>query len=168
MTLKEIHRTSTFTWSSSSSLPLIATGTIAGVLDGSFSNESQSEIWVLLDKNEFDLGIESQFGPKCPVIYRIRRVDVGVSTMDIILAGMENGKLRYEIQRPLLLVLAPFCGVPTTSGRSEPASQLSKPDRRDTRPTKHYGCKAVRMVVPFHGYLIPAPWDSNLRDKTRE
>ncbi|KAK0191818.1 hypothetical protein F5146DRAFT_1037270 [Armillaria mellea] len=66
MKLKEIHRTSTFTWSPSSSLPLIATGTVAGALDESFSNESQLEIWApnFLDKNEFDLGIEGQSGPK--------------------------------------------------------------------------------------------------------
>ena len=45
MKLKEIHRTSTFAWSPTTSLPLLATGTVAGALDESFSNESQLEIW---------------------------------------------------------------------------------------------------------------------------
>lgn len=66
MKLKEIHRTSTFAWSPSASLPLLATGTVAGALDESFSNESQLEIWApdFLDKNEYDLGSEGQHGPK--------------------------------------------------------------------------------------------------------
>ena len=65
MKLKEIHRTSTFAWSPSPSLPLIATGTVAGALDESFSNESQLEIWVpnFMDRNEFDLGVEGLTGP---------------------------------------------------------------------------------------------------------
>jgi hypothetical protein len=66
MKLKEIHRTSTFAWSPTPSLPLLATGTVAGALDESFSNESQLEIWApdFLDKNEYDLGDEGQHGPK--------------------------------------------------------------------------------------------------------
>ncbi len=64
MKLKEIHRTSTFAWSPSAALPLLATGTVAGALDESFSNESQLEIWApdFLDSTEFDLGVEK--GPK--------------------------------------------------------------------------------------------------------
>lgn len=66
MKLKEIHRTSTFAWSPEASLPLIATGTVAGALDESFSNESQLEIWApnFLDKDEFDLGVDPNHGPK--------------------------------------------------------------------------------------------------------
>lgn len=66
MKLKEIHRTSTFAWSPFSSLPLLATGTVAGALDESFSNESQLEIWApdFLDRDEFYLGAEGQHGPK--------------------------------------------------------------------------------------------------------
>ncbi len=66
MKLKEIHRTSTFAWSPEASLPLLATGTVAGALDESFSNESQLEIWApnFLDKDEFDLGVDSNHGPK--------------------------------------------------------------------------------------------------------
>ena len=41
----KIYRTATFAWSPTSPLPLIATGTVAGALDESFSNESQLEIW---------------------------------------------------------------------------------------------------------------------------
>lgn len=66
MKLKEIHRTSTFAWSPSPSLPLLATGTVAGALDESFSNNGQLEIWApdFLDRNQFDLGGEGQAGPK--------------------------------------------------------------------------------------------------------
>lgn len=66
MKLKEIHRTSTFAWSPEASLPLIATGTVAGALDESFSNESQLEIWApnFLDKDEFDLGVDPNHGPQ--------------------------------------------------------------------------------------------------------
>lgn len=65
MKLKEIHRTSTFAWSPSASLPLLATGTVAGALDESFSNESSLEIWApdFLDKNEYDLGGPEQHAP---------------------------------------------------------------------------------------------------------
>jgi protein transport protein SEC31 len=65
MKLKEIHRASTFAWSPSST-PLLATGTVAGALDDTFSNESQLEIWApnFLDQNEYDLGEPGQNGPK--------------------------------------------------------------------------------------------------------
>ncbi|KAF9235609.1 hypothetical protein BU15DRAFT_89522 [Melanogaster broomeanus] len=60
MKQKEIHRTATFAWSPTSSLPLIATGTVAGALDESFSNESQLEIWQpdFMNKSEFYLGAD--------------------------------------------------------------------------------------------------------------
>ena len=66
MKLKEIHRTSTFAWSPTPSLPLLATGTVAGALDESFSNNGQLEIWApdFLDRTQFDLGGEGQTGPK--------------------------------------------------------------------------------------------------------
>jgi len=65
MKLKEIHRTSTFAWSPLSA-PLLATGTVAGALDESFSNDSQLEIWApdFLKKHEYDLGGEGQTGPR--------------------------------------------------------------------------------------------------------
>lgn len=66
MKQKEIHRTATFAWSPTSSLPLIATGTVAGALDESFSNESQLEIWQpdFMNKNEFYLGADLDSKPK--------------------------------------------------------------------------------------------------------
>jgi hypothetical protein len=62
MKLKEIHRTSTFAWSPEASLPVLATGTVAGALDESFSNESQLEIWApdFMDPNEFELGSQGR------------------------------------------------------------------------------------------------------------
>ncbi|KAL0062586.1 protein transport protein S31 [Marasmius tenuissimus] len=101
MKLKEIHRTSTFAWSPYTSLPLIATGTVAGALDESFSNESQLEIWGpdFLDKNEFDLGGQGHSGPKGVVkdSSRFNRLTWGYvepsKPRGVIAAGMENGEL---------------------------------------------------------------------------
>ena len=69
MKLKEIHRTATFAWSPLSSVPLIASGTVSGALDESFSNDSLLEIWKpdLLDRDEYDLGGENYTGPKAAV-----------------------------------------------------------------------------------------------------
>ncbi|OZJ04890.1 hypothetical protein BZG36_02498 [Bifiguratus adelaidae] len=49
--LREIHRTATFTWSPGQHLPMIATGTVAGALDASFSNTSELALYDIdLDK----------------------------------------------------------------------------------------------------------------------
>ncbi|KAI0634701.1 hypothetical protein C8Q77DRAFT_1103589 [Trametes polyzona] len=101
MKLKEIHRTSTFAWSPSPELPLLATGTVAGALDESFSNNGQLEIWApdFLDRNQFDLGGEGQVGPKASVTTtsRFNRLAWGYVNGDrprgVIVAGMENGEL---------------------------------------------------------------------------
>uniref|UniRef100_A0A8H7XM78 Protein transport protein SEC31 n=1 Tax=Psilocybe cubensis TaxID=181762 RepID=A0A8H7XM78_PSICU len=101
MKLKEIHRTSTFAWSPSASLPLLATGTVAGALDESFSNESQLEIWApdFLDRDEFDLGREGGHGPKGRVTdtARFNRLAWGhvdaARPQGVIAAGLENGEL---------------------------------------------------------------------------
>ncbi|KAF8056621.1 hypothetical protein FPV67DRAFT_1431053 [Lyophyllum atratum] len=101
MKLKEIHRTSTFAWSPTASLPLLATGTVAGALDESFSNESQLEIWApnFLDKNEYDLGGAGQNGPRGVVKdnSRFNRLAWGGvydnRPRGVIAAGMENGEL---------------------------------------------------------------------------
>jgi len=46
MTVKTLNRTATFAWGTSAdSLPLIATGTVSGALDETFSNVGQLEIW---------------------------------------------------------------------------------------------------------------------------
>jgi len=66
MKFKEIRRTSTFAWSPAASLPLLATGTVVGAFDESFSNESQLEIWApdFFDDDEFQLGADPANGPK--------------------------------------------------------------------------------------------------------
>ncbi|EIM81877.1 uncharacterized protein STEHIDRAFT_103269 [Stereum hirsutum FP-91666 SS1] len=101
MKLKEIHRTSTFAWSPLPSIPLLATGTVAGALDESFSNESQLEIWApdFLNKQEYDLGGEGQPGPRGVIrdTARFNRIAWGYvegnRPQGIIAAGMENGEL---------------------------------------------------------------------------
>lgn len=101
MKLKEIHRTSTFAWSPSPALPLLATGTVAGALDESFSNESQLEIWApdFLDKNEYHLGGDGCPAPKGVVsdTARFNRLAWGhvdsARPSGVIAAGMESGEL---------------------------------------------------------------------------
>jgi protein transport protein SEC31 len=101
MKLKEIHRTSTFAWSPSPSLPLLATGTVAGALDESFSNNGQLEIWApdFLDKHEYDLGGEGQTEAKASVTTtsRFNRLAWGYTDggrdRGYLVAGMENGEL---------------------------------------------------------------------------
>jgi protein transport protein SEC31 len=82
MKLKEIHRTSTFAWSPLSK-PLLATGTVAGALDESFSNDSQLEIWApdFLNKQEYDLGGEGQNGPRGSVANTARCAFSFLSTL---------------------------------------------------------------------------------------
>ncbi|KAH9930495.1 uncharacterized protein BXZ73DRAFT_101867 [Epithele typhae] len=101
MKLKEIHRTSTFAWSPTPALPLLATGTVAGALDESFSNNGQLEIWApdFLDRNQYDLGGEGQSGPKGSVTTtsRFNRLAWGYVNGErpggVVVAGMENGEL---------------------------------------------------------------------------
>ena len=101
MKLKEIHRTSTFAWSPSPSLPLLATGTVAGALDESFSNNGQLEIWApdFLDKHEYDLGGEGQPEAKASITTtsRFNRLAWGYTggahDRGVLVAGMENGEL---------------------------------------------------------------------------
>ncbi|KAJ7479966.1 hypothetical protein B0H11DRAFT_1863790 [Mycena galericulata] len=101
MKLKEIHRTSTFAWSPSAELPLLATGTVAGALDESFSDESQLEIWApdFLDRDEFELGGAGQKGPKGVVKDTARFNRLAWGAVDatrprgVIAAGLENGEL---------------------------------------------------------------------------
>ncbi|KAH9171578.1 hypothetical protein EDB89DRAFT_1091731 [Lactarius sanguifluus] len=100
MKLKEIHRTSTIAWSPLST-PLLATGTVAGALDESFSNDSQLEIWApdFLNKQEYDLGGEGQNGPLGSVANTARFNRIawghgdGTRPDGVIAAGMENGEL---------------------------------------------------------------------------
>ncbi len=74
MKLKEISRTATFAWGlSSTSLPLLATGTVSGALDETFSNIGQLEIWEPEffdgndDKQGLEMGVEGGVGPKASV-----------------------------------------------------------------------------------------------------
>ncbi|PFH49472.1 hypothetical protein AMATHDRAFT_76183 [Amanita thiersii Skay4041] len=100
MKLKEIYRTSTFAWSPTASLPLLATGTVAGALDESFSNESRLEIWEpdFLAREEFHLGRDDEHGPKHVVRDSSRYNRLAWGAVDgrpqgIIAAGLENGEL---------------------------------------------------------------------------
>ncbi|KAG8216349.1 hypothetical protein J3R82DRAFT_6428 [Butyriboletus roseoflavus] len=101
MKQKEIYRTATFAWSPTSTLPFIATGTVSGALDESFSNESQLEIWQpdFMNKHEIYLGADVDSKPSGFVTdtSRFNRIAWGQVHKDrvrgVIAAGMENGEL---------------------------------------------------------------------------
>ncbi|KAI6026643.1 hypothetical protein BKA83DRAFT_95000 [Pisolithus microcarpus] len=101
MKQKEIYRTATFAWSPNACLPLIATGTVAGALDESFSNESQLEIWKpdFMNKHEYSLGADSDSKPAGIVkdASRFNRIAWSQAHKDrtsgVIAAGMENAEL---------------------------------------------------------------------------
>jgi protein transport protein SEC31 len=71
--LKQITRNATFAWSPARGNPLIASGTIAGAVDASFSQNSELEIWDLdldnTDTSAFELqptaklSTERKYGP---------------------------------------------------------------------------------------------------------
>ena len=92
--LNNIRRTATFAWSPGHQAPMIATGTLAGALDDSFSNASELEIFKL------DLNPESnslQTSNKVSTASRFNTLAWGHATIEkpygIIAGGMENGEL---------------------------------------------------------------------------
>lgn len=57
--LREIPRTAAFAWSSGTTKPLVVTGTRAGAVDDSFSDEVKLELWDLnLDSQEQGLELQ--------------------------------------------------------------------------------------------------------------
>ncbi|CAG8792453.1 547_t:CDS:1, partial [Acaulospora morrowiae] len=60
MKLKDISRTATFAWSPGQEIPIIATGTVAGALDASFSNTTELELFPL---NSYKPEIASELQP---------------------------------------------------------------------------------------------------------
>ncbi|KAF8748424.1 Steroid receptor RNA activator (SRA1) [Rhizoctonia solani] len=102
MKLKEIVRTATFAWSPGFE-PTIATGTVAGALDASFSNDAHLEIWSpdLHDRNT-TLGAEGESAKgKSNNIVQVsntfNRLAWGYANPDrplgVLAAGLESGHL---------------------------------------------------------------------------
>ncbi|GAN10753.1 protein transport protein sec31 [Mucor ambiguus] len=93
--LNTVRRTATFAWSPGHQAPMVATGTLAGALDESFSNASELEIFKL------DLHPESnaldQTSYKVSTGSRFNTLAWGHATTEkphgIIAGGMENGEL---------------------------------------------------------------------------
>ncbi|KAI8332277.1 hypothetical protein BC941DRAFT_359436 [Chlamydoabsidia padenii] len=100
--LYEIRRTAAFAWSPDQQTPLIATGTIAGALDDSFSNESELELFQLdLTSSKTYEANHSQHGlspvAKVNSSTRFNTLTWGYTSTEkpygIIAGGMENGEL---------------------------------------------------------------------------
>ncbi|KAJ1302288.1 hypothetical protein OPQ81_001105 [Rhizoctonia solani] len=99
MKLKEIVRTATFAWSPGEE-PTIATGTVAGALDASFSNDAHLEIWTPdLHARDTTIGAEGGIGPnrKVTISSRFNRLAWGYVNPDrplgVLAAGLESGHL---------------------------------------------------------------------------
>lgn len=99
MKLKEIQRTSTFAWAPYSSTPLLVTGTVAGALDASFTNESQLEIWDLdfMNRDELAIGGEGQKGPSATVTINSRSVGPGATYCSFTIAKVWNYPIRCAL-----------------------------------------------------------------------
>ncbi|KAL7283927.1 hypothetical protein ACG7TL_001199 [Trametes sanguinea] len=162
MKLKEIHRTSTFAWSPSPSLPLLATGTVAGALDESFSNNGQLEIWDpdWLDRNQFDLGGEGQAGPKASVTTtsRFNRLAWGYVNGDrprgVIVAGMENGEL--DIWDPAKIV-----------ANADPAESLILRNKTHTGPVRGLDFNPIQTNLFSSGAVNGEIYVWDLKDPSK-
>lgn len=97
-----INRTATFAWSPAtyeSDSPLIATGTVAGALDESFSNESLLELWKPFYAASADANIDADAKPLASISTsaRFNRLAWGYANPSrpkgLLAAGLENGEL---------------------------------------------------------------------------
>ncbi|QRV81661.1 transporter protein Sec31 [Ceratobasidium sp. AG-Ba] len=99
MKLKEVVRTATFAWSPLSE-PALATGTVSGALDASFSNDAHLEIW-RPDLQDGNVTLGNEGGLKASGIVttsaRFNRLAWGHVHADrpegVIAAGLESGHL---------------------------------------------------------------------------
>ncbi|KAL1918417.1 uncharacterized protein VTP21DRAFT_3077 [Calcarisporiella thermophila] len=95
MKLKEINRTATFAWCPAQHLPYIATGTVAGALDASFSNTAELEIFRLDLQRQNSEGL-SPIG-SIPANARFNRLAWGYPISNkpygILAGGLENGEV---------------------------------------------------------------------------
>ncbi|KAI0674665.1 hypothetical protein C8Q78DRAFT_989533 [Trametes maxima] len=162
MKLKEIHRTSTFAWSPSPELPLLATGTVAGALDESFSNNGQLEIWApdFLDRNQYDLGGEGQAGPKASVTTtsRFNRLAWGYVNGErprgVIVAGMENGEL--DIWDPSKIV-----------ANAEPSESLILRNKTHTGPIRGLDFNPIQTNLFSSGAVNGEIYVWDLKDPSK-
>ena len=100
MTRAQVPRTATFSWSPYKvAEPLLATATVVGALDESFSNESQLEIWSPL-AGQAGSDNASTLQPKGVVAHasRFNRIAWGYDNhadrpKGVLAAGMETGEL---------------------------------------------------------------------------
>ncbi|KAI8637267.1 hypothetical protein BD408DRAFT_406578 [Parasitella parasitica] len=92
--LNNIRRTATFAWNPGHEIPMVATGTLAGTMDDSFSNASALEIFKL-DLNPESNSLET--AQRVSTSSRFNTLAWGHVTAEkphgIIAGGMENGEL---------------------------------------------------------------------------
>ncbi|KAI8847667.1 hypothetical protein BC829DRAFT_444455 [Chytridium lagenaria] len=116
MKLREVNRTATIAWSPSAKhLPLLATGTVAGALDASFSTNAELEIFDL-NLNNTDgstnlrrLGSITSTARFNRLAWGLNPDPKGARTYGILAGGMENGEL--NIWDPHARHSGPVCGL---------------------------------------------------------
>ncbi|CAI2182159.1 8380_t:CDS:10 [Funneliformis geosporum] len=156
MKLKEIPRTATFAWSPGQHLPIIATGTVAGALDASFSSTTELELFHL-NLNKSDSGVELHSAGVINSNARFDRLVWGVANdkaYGIVAAGLENGEL--DLYDPAIIL---------EGGDSEEALIL--------RNTTHSGNVRGLQFNPFQINLLASAatnaeiyiWDLTKPDK---
>ncbi|CAG8591763.1 13128_t:CDS:10 [Ambispora gerdemannii] len=104
MKLKEIPRTATFAWSPGQHLPIVASGTVAGALDASFSNTTELELFHL-DLHKTDSSHELKPAGVVTSNARFDRLVWGNASdkaYGIIAGGMENGEL--DLWDPAIII----------------------------------------------------------------
>ncbi|KAJ2955425.1 hypothetical protein NQZ79_g8575 [Umbelopsis isabellina] len=101
--LKEINRTATMAWftSSHTHLPMIATGTVAGAMDASFSNDADLELFAVdLESPEVELKASAKIS--CSSRFNRLAWSPHGGEAGVIAGGMEGGELNLWNAKSLL------------------------------------------------------------------
>ncbi|KAK7746991.1 protein transport protein S31 [Cytospora paraplurivora] len=139
--LREIPRTAAFAWSSGPAKPLLVTGTRAGAVDDSFSDEVKLELWDL-NLDDQDQGLELQ--PIASIAADSKFHDLAWGPPDdthprgIIAGGLENGSLHLWDAEKLI------------SG---------EPDAQIAHTTKHSGAIKSLQFNPLKPQILATAGD---------
>ena len=89
--VKQIPRSAAFAWSPDHGAPYIATGTVAGTVDPTFSATSELELWDLHLDDQSQQGFE--LTPKLSVPTKARFNDLAWGSAGVITGALDNGEL---------------------------------------------------------------------------
>ena len=89
--VKQIPRSAAFAWSPDHGAPYIATGTVAGTVDPTFSATSELELWDLHLDDQSQQGFE--LTPKLSVPTKARFNDLAWGSAGVITGALDNSEL---------------------------------------------------------------------------